>query len=109
MKRIYLSGPITGREAEATAAFENAEHMVRRMGHYPINPEKCLRATNYEHDDYMPINLAMLKPCDGILLLPGWRESVGACAEWGMALALGKDILYLPPDGTIRREEKHEA
>lgn len=98
MRRIYISGPITGQESEAEKAFKNAEEVLRGLGYFPINPEKCLRSTDYDHDDYMPINLAMLKPCHGILMLPGWRESVGACAEWGMALALGKDVMFLEDD-----------
>ena len=94
--RFYISGPITGLPpGKAEKLFTDAEKVLIHHGHTYINPERCLRSVELDHDDYLPINMAMLKQCAAIVMLDGWRQSVGACMEIGMAMAMGKRVFYL--------------
>lgn len=70
----------------------------KKKGISSINPEESLRNVILEHDEYLRINLAMLRLCDGILLLPGYEQSRGALMELGMAMALNKEIYLLDGD-----------
>ena len=45
------------------------------------------------HDEYMRMSFLMLDMCDAIYMMDGWRESAGACMEYGYALAKDKIIL----------------
>lgn len=48
------------------------------------------------HDMWMPLDLAMLDICDGLLVLmmPGWKESYGVQREIEHAAKTGKPISY---------------
>lgn len=102
--RVYISGPITNtRPGEARQNFADAADFLRARGYEPINPEEALRSLTLEHDEYLTICFPMLSLCDAILLLRGWRTSVGACVELGMALALGKRVYEIDKRGVFRR------
>ncbi len=97
--RIYISGPITDiPPAHAQANFLRAAEILQKKGISSINPEESLRNVILDHDEYLRINLAMLRLCDGILLLPGYEQSRGALMELGMAMALDKEIYLLEGD-----------
>ena len=100
--RIYISGPITGiTPAHAQASFLRAVEILQAKGISSINPEESLRNVVLEHDEYLRINLAMLRLCDGILLLPDYEQSRGALMELGMAMALDKEIYLLEGDEIV--------
>lgn len=102
--RVYISGPITNEKpGEARQKFADAEAFLRGKGWDTINPEEALRNIHLKHDEYLTINYPMLALCDAILLLRGWRSSVGACVELGMAMALCKKIYEIDERGTFRR------
>lgn len=54
-------------------------------------------------DDWKELDLAILEQADvvAILMLPGWRKSVGVQAELDHAIGLYKPILYLREGGFI--------
>lgn len=100
--RIYISGPITGiNPAHAQTSFLRAAEILQAKGISSINPEESLRNVVLEHDEYLRINLAMLRLCDGILLLPDYEQSRGALMELGMAMALDKEIYLLEGDEIV--------
>lgn len=49
------------------------------------------------HKTWMPLDLAILDECDGLLVvqMPGWAESAGIAQEIARARATGKPITYL--------------
>lgn len=93
--RIYLSGPITDCPT-ARRDFAHVERKLRWAGEQDIvNPEAVLRSLRMEHKEYMHVCKALLEVSDIVLLLPGWRQSSGACMEVGFAAARHMRIFEL--------------
>ena len=91
--RIYISGQITDSPNYMTD-FAAAELMLTEKGHSVVNPAKVLKEmpedTNY--DTYMNMSMEMLKSCDAIYMLKGWKNSRGANREYGYALGAELEI-----------------
>jgi hypothetical protein len=68
-------------------------------GYYPVNPASCIPA-NTDWFQAMREAIALMLRCDGIALLPDWRQSRGAKIEVRLARELGMDVRLL--DGWIR-------
>lgn len=82
--RIYISGPITGRDRNVTVeAFSNAEAMLIKRGHIVVNPLRIAEQLPEGSDwkDYMAADLPALFGCDAIYQLDGWRGSNGCKLE----------------------------
>ena len=97
MKKIYLSGQMKGLDEEVyTKMFAEAEKFYTDKGFKVINPVilgKKLEAIFEEfgnckpsYEDYMALDLAILKTCDVIVMLPTWKESAGAEREMKHAI-----------------------
>ncbi|MCD7724909.1 MAG: DUF4406 domain-containing protein [Clostridiales bacterium] len=95
MKKIYISGAITGTD-DYMERFEAAEKALTEQGYIVINPAKINaqmpKETTYE--EYMKVSMTLLDMADGIYMLKGWRESLGANREYGYALGKDKVIKY---------------
>lgn len=95
MKRIYISGPITG-NPQAEEQFRAAEQTLAED--WTVwNPQKVNAAVVAltgisTHEEYMGISLAGLELCDAIWMLPGWQDSRGARMEYNYAKSNGKNI-----------------
>ena len=110
-KRVFLSGPITGREDFNRAEFAKAERIVRNLGAGMVyNPAELPSADDaHRHSHWMIRTLHELteyfgfpriemnnKPMyDVLVLLDGWRESDGARVERVVAAACGIDVLEM--------------
>lgn len=94
MKRIYISGKISGIEELAPILFERAEYLIKAMGSIPVNP----MTLNHEHDkswtSYMKEDVKALCDCDAIYMLDNWKESRGAVIEHYIAEQLDLEIIY---------------
>lgn len=101
---LYVSGPYTAKEGRTTEEniFEASVVAVElwRKGHTVICPH-----TNTTFPSGVPLNgldwkdwirgdLAMIARCDGMVMMPGWRESQGAFLEEKYARELGMPIWY---------------
>lgn len=107
--RIYISGPMTDRQTgkvskENIEAFYRAEQRLRDAGNVNIiNPARvwaCRWPWLYRIVGYRPTlwyDLQLLKRCDAIYLLNGWKDSVGAYAEFSLAFRRG---LYMMTEKT---------
>jgi hypothetical protein len=93
--RIYISGPITG-TAHYALKFAAAAHRLHEAGHVPANPVLLPAPAPREGDDewraWMRATTRLLTDCDGVALLPGWRDSRGAMAEADWADAVGLPV-----------------
>lgn len=88
MKKIYISGQITGlTREEYTARFCEAEQLLHAAGYKVVNPVKfcvCKYGWLYRLLGYrltLLYDLWRLMQCDAIYKIPGWRESKGASIE----------------------------
>lgn len=97
--RVYISGPITGTKNYAIR-FAEAEARLEKMGFSVFNPARVNAELpeNLEHEEYMEMSMAMLGMCDGIYMLNGWRDSRGACREYGYAMGKGLKIWNEPEE-----------
>lgn len=92
--RVFISGPMTGKEDYNRAAFDAQADALRAMGHTVFNPA-CLIDTSEGWDKHalMRIDLAALRECDAIFQLDGWEESEGAAMERDYAVKWGKAVM----------------
>lgn len=96
VQRIYLSGPITG-IADYHQRFDKAKVELVEAGYKNIaNPAELDGVINEaEYEEYMSLCMNLLEMCDVVVMLPGWKESLGANREYGYALAKNKLIFEL--------------
>ena len=92
MKKVYISGPITGVENGNAEMFMKASVQIANRGDLPINPHWL----KHDHDkswlNYMRVDIIALIDCDGVMVLPGFTESRGAMIEHELGRSLGLQI-----------------
>lgn len=93
--KIYISGPITGKEDTAEQRFEEAEKYCLEKGFEPVNPMK-LNHSNHDQswESFMKEDLKAMMECEAIYLIEGWSNSKGALEEKRLAQKLGLKIYY---------------
>ena len=95
MRKIYISGKITGIEEEAKNLFKNAEEILTSQGFIVFNPMELVPYNpSYEWSDYMKDDIKILTECDAIYMLDNWTESKGAKIERQLAIDLGLNVIY---------------
>lgn len=99
MKRIYISGAITGTD-DYLKRFAEAEADLTAKGYSVINPAKVNEQMPKEttYDEYMKMSMCMLEMCDSIYMLSGWQKSKGANMELNRAKELNLSIAYQEAD-----------
>lgn len=110
-EKIYLSGKIGGAVvSKATLEkFAKRERFLVHMGFEVFNPtcsglgsKAEALAKKHGTDFYREIlllDLAELKACDALYLLPDWKDSPGAMAELAFARAIGLKVVVEPERG----------
>lgn len=114
MKKIYIAGKISGLPFKETAIkFAEAYAQIQSMKFEPVNPieivqdamvidNKLLSVAGDEiWKEAMKICIKKLIECDGIILLPDWKESRGAFLEYKISVALEIPIFHYTPKGLI--------
>ena len=94
--KIYISGKITG-TTDYQQKFDAAKELIITKGHEPISPldiHHIFRPETTTWEQYMLVDLGMLRASDAILLLPDWGNSKGARIEYGEAVRMRKKIYY---------------
>jgi hypothetical protein len=79
MRRIYISGPMTGLPDFNYPAFNAEAARLRALGYHVENPAENPPQDSWEA--YIAVCIPQLLTCDTIALLPGWSESRGALWE----------------------------
>lgn len=102
---LYIAGPMCGHPHYNFAAFHEADAWLRRQGHTPLNPaardlEAGFDTTGPATPEFVANAMrhcitSIAAVCDGIVLLPGWRDSAGASLEAQVARACGRIIYEL--------------
>jgi hypothetical protein len=101
IKKVYISGPITGYPDGNRPAFLSAQKAIIHSGHIPLNPHVIgahLPALS-SWVAYMRVCIAALTEADEIVMLPGWVWSRGARVEWLVARVLKIKVRYLGRKG----------
>lgn len=90
MKRVYISGPISGRDiAEQKEAFKAVERELADMGLNPVNPLENGLPAEASWEEQMRKDLTDLMQCDYIYMMRGWELSRGATLEHLAATMVG--------------------
>jgi len=101
MKLVYIAGPyrsptVWGVEQNVQAAQHAGAQVLRVPGLYPVIPHMNTRHMEGIVDDAHVLagTLEMLRRCDAVLVLEGWKRSEGARGEVDEAVRLGLPVLY---------------
>jgi hypothetical protein len=106
MKVIYVAGPYSGASAkdisENVALAAEVGQEIMRRGHAVVCPHTMTHdwdiRTGLEYQDFLDMDLELLRRCDAICMVPGWETSHGSLGELELAKNLGKEIFESPLD-----------
>lgn len=93
MKRIYLSGPMTGQLDLNFPAFHVEASRLRALGYQVVNPAELNPDPAADWPACMRADLRALLGCDAICLIDGWETSAGAHLELHVAHRVGLEVL----------------
>ena len=93
MKKIYISGKITGIEKEALIKFDDVQ-VYLSTEFITINPMRLKHAHDKTWESYMRECLKALLLCECIYMIEGWENSKGAMIEFNLACDLGMKVIY---------------
>jgi hypothetical protein len=101
--RVYIAGPMTGLPEYNFPAFRAAAIRLREFDFDVISPVEIDHGPgkpgSHSAQHYLRNDLRALIDCDGIALLPGWEQSIGARCEAAVALTLG--LAFVDPESGL--------
>lgn len=83
----YIAGPISGNIDINKQAFLNAADQLQSSGRVVLHSASL--PVGLTEPQYMDICFAMIRACNEMVMLPGWRKSTGATAEYYYAKKIG--------------------
>ncbi|WP_182050469.1 DUF4406 domain-containing protein [Changpingibacter yushuensis] len=89
---IYLAGPMSNLPDFNRPAFMAFEEKLAVAGYVVLNPARVRLPEDATWLDYMRYALRNLSHADGVAMLPGWEDSIGATIEHDLATRLGLDV-----------------
>lgn len=93
MKRIYISGPMTGLPDFNFPAFNVEASRLRALGYDVVNPVDLNPDTTTPYNECLRNDLKALLDCDTIAMLDGWMDSNGAHLEVHIAHRVGIKVV----------------
>jgi nucleoside 2-deoxyribosyltransferase len=101
----YLAGPMSGYPEYNFPLFDVAAAVLRASKFSIQSPHEIDHGETAEnrgglpYQTYIDAGLKMLESCQGIILLPGWPQSSGSCAELSRSIDLGMPVYAFLPLG----------
>ena len=105
--KVYLSGKMTGlskekiwknfRIVESWLAKKSTDTDNGALIESIMNPAVTYAMQKYDafsYEDWLHVDFAMLDACDGVVLLPNWKDSIGAKREIAYAYKHNKFVFY---------------
>lgn len=108
--KLYLAGPMRGYKDFNFPLFHEATSVLRDRGYEVFSPaerdlaeglDPTSETGSFSDCPEFDLSQALLadltficNEADGIVMLPGWEDSQGACAEYHTARCLGKSVYY---------------
>lgn len=89
--KLYVIGPVTGREDLNRKAFEDAKERLWDAGYDVLIPHDVVLPIA-THERAMLLSVKTMLGCDGVAALTDWDESRGAKLEREVAVACGIEI-----------------
>ena len=90
LKRVYISGPMTGKPNQNEAAFTEAAVDLLLRGYAVCNPHDTSELLGeLTHAQYLRFDFERVLEADFLVALPGWEKSMGALSELLMAVRMG--------------------
>jgi hypothetical protein len=89
MKKVYVSGPMTGLPDSNFPAFNSAAEALRSLGWEVVNPVDINPDETTDWLTCIVADLEAMRGCTDIALLPGHMGSAGAMVEQIVAAKLG--------------------
>lgn len=101
MKIVYIAGKYRSREG-VNGIYENIQFARKyavkywKLGYAVICPHTNTGLMDGVGTDDLFLNgdLEMIKRVDVIVMIPGWKQSIGAVVEHDLAESLGLEIIY---------------
>lgn len=97
--RVYIAGPMTGLPDFNFPAFHAAAAEWRALGWDVLNPAEAFDGDQTrQYRDYVAHDMALLRTCDAIAMLPGWDgpNARGSVWEREVAKLLGCAVFDSP-------------
>ncbi len=99
MRVIYIAGRYRGKtENEVFSNIMRAREVAYKLwqhGWVVICPHlNTMLMSDHDVERYLNGSLELLRRCDAIYMMKGWKESEGATAEHELAQKLDKEIWY---------------
>ena len=97
----YLSGPMSGYPDFNFPEFEFYCSVLREAGITVQSPHEIDHHETPEsrgslpYEVYMQAALDLMEGCKGIILMPGWPQSTGACREISRSIDLGMPVYFI--------------
>lgn len=95
MKRVYISGPMSGIADHNFPAFNAAAAELRARGYQVVNPVDINPDPGLAWETCLRNDLVAMLTCDTVALLPGWQRSRGAQLEQHVAHRVGMEIVHI--------------
>lgn len=89
--RLYVIGPVTGRENLNRKAFEDAKEKLWDAGYDVLIPHDVVLPIA-THERAMRLSIKTMLGCDGVVVLSDWEGSKGAKLEHDVAIACGLHV-----------------
>lgn len=113
--KIYIAGPMRGKEQYNFPAFHEAAKVLRAEGWEVLSPAEIDNDEGFDENtpedtltkqhliDFLMRDIKIVTEVDAICMLPGHRTSYGACVELAMAHYLKLPVYTIDIYGKIER------